>query len=199
MAWLNWPNRITVMRIVLVAPMVIILLNLNEGWSGMRHLALGLFAVMAVSDGLDGYLARRLRAETPLGRYLDPIADKLLIACAVVLLANERSGVPGFLLPSWVPVVAIGKDLLLLIGFGLVYATTGKFFVRPRIWGKACTAVQLALVALILLAPDLPGALQRAVPALWWLASGLAVVAVVDYARMGNRHAAEHHEASQGP
>jgi len=83
MTWLNWPNRITIGRIVLVVPFVICLLNLNNPeWTGWRYVALVLFSFMAVSDGLDGFLARRLREETPLGRFLDPVADKLLIACA---------------------------------------------------------------------------------------------------------------------
>ena len=161
MTWLNWPNRITIARILLVAPLVICLLNINIGWSGWRHLALGLFTVMALSDALDGFLARRLKEETPLGRFLDPVADKLLITSAIVLLAVEATAVPGFKLPSWVPVIAVGKEVLTLIGFGLVYVVTGEFFVRPRVFGKACSLVQLLMIAFCLLAPDLPPVLQR--------------------------------------
>ena len=148
MTWLNWPNRITLVRIALVPPFVICLLNMNTGWAGSRHLAIVLFGVMALSDALDGFLARRLNQSTPLGRFLDPIADKLLISCAVVLLAVVATSVSGFRLPSWVPVIAIGKDALTVIGFGLVYATTGQYFVEPRPWGKACTLLQLVMVAL---------------------------------------------------
>ena len=198
MTWLNWPNRITIARILLVAPLVICLLNINIGWSGWRHLALGLFTVMALSDALDGFLARRLKEETPLGRFLDPVADKLLITSAIVLLAVEATAVPGFKLPSWVPVIAVGKEVLTLIGFGLVYVVTGEFFVRPRVFGKACSLVQLLMIAFCLLAPDLPPILQRPWGALYWLASGLAIVAVVDYLRIGNRFAAEHHARTQG-
>ncbi len=197
MTWLNWPNRITIARIVLVAPLVICLLNLNTGWMGWRRVALGLFTLMAISDLLDGFLARRLKEETPLGRFLDPVADKLLIASAVILLTAEATAVPGFRLPSWVVVIAIGKEVLLLIGFGLVYATTGEFFVRPRTWGKACTLVQLVMIAFCLLAPDLPAAVQRAWLILYWCACGLAIVAIVDYLRIGNRFAAEHHASKR--
>ncbi len=197
MTWLNWPNRITIARIVLVAPLVICLLNLNTGWTGWRRVALGLFTLMAISDLLDGFLARRLKEETPLGRFLDPVADKLLIASAVILLTAEATAVPGFRVPSWVVVIAIGKEVLLLIGFGLVYATTGEFFVRPRTWGKACTMVQLVMIAFCLLAPDLPVAVQRAWRILYWSACGLAIVAIVDYLRIGNRFAAEHHASKR--
>ncbi len=192
MTWLNWPNRITLVRIALVPPFVICLLNMNTGWAGSRHLAIVLFGVMALSDALDGFLARRLNQSTPLGRFLDPIADKLLISCAVVLLAVDTTSVSGFRLPSWVPVIAIGKDALTVIGFGLIYATTGQYFVQPRPWGKACTLLQLVMVAYALLAPDLPVWLQRTLPATWWIASALAIVALVDYVRIGIGFAAEH-------
>lgn len=198
MIWLNWPNRITIARILLVAPLVICLLNINIGWSGWRHVALGLFTVMALSDALDGFLARWLKEETPLGRFLDPVADKLLITSAIVLLAIDATAVPSFKLPSWVPVIAVGKEVLTLIGFGLVYVVTGEFFVRPRVLGKACSLVQLLMIAFCLLAPDLPPVLQRPWGVLYWLASGLAIVAVVDYLRIGNRFAAEHHARTQG-
>ena len=199
MTWLNWPNRITIARILLVGPLVICLLNLNAAWTGWRHATLALLAIMAISDALDGYLARRLGEETPLGRFLDPVGDKLLVTCAVIFLAIESTAVPGFRLPSWVPVIAIGKDLLTTIGFLLVYATTGEYFVQPRTWGKSCTLIQLVMLAGVLLAPDFPAVIQRLIPPLWWVASGVAVVALIDYVRVGNRFAAEYHARKQEP
>lgn len=199
MIWLNWPNRITIGRIVLVVPFVICLLNLNVGWPGWRYVAITLFALMAFSDALDGFLARRLGEETPLGRFLDPVGDKLLVASAVVVLSIDATAVPGYRLPSFVPVIAVGKDVLTVIGFGLVHATTGEFFVQPRVWGKACTLVQLALVGYCLVAPDLARILPHGI--LWvlcWLASALAVVAVIDYVRIGNRFASQHQAGVQG-
>ncbi len=197
MTWLNWPNRITIARIILVAPLVICMLNLNADWSGWRRLAIGLFVVSALSDALDGFLARRLNEETPLGRFLDPVADKLLIASAVIILAVGSSAVPGYRIPSWVPVIALSKDLLTVIGCGLVYATTGKFFIQPRLLGKSCTLVQLVMIAAVLIAPDLPSGLARGLPVLWWLASVLAIGAAVDYLRIGNRFAAAQHAEAQ--
>lgn len=199
MTWLNWPNRITIVRIILVPPLVICLLNLNSGWPHWRHVALGLVAVMALSDALDGFLARILKEETALGRFLDPVADKLLIASAVVLLAVESSGVPGFILPSWVPVIALGKDIIVLIGFCLIYATTGQFLIEPRIWGKTCTLVQLTMIIYCLLAPDLAPVLQQGWLYAYWVASGLAIVAVTDYVRIGNRFAAAHIRKDANP
>jgi CDP-diacylglycerol--glycerol-3-phosphate 3-phosphatidyltransferase len=193
MTWLNWPNRISIARILLVAPLVICMLNLNSGWAQWRHLALALLLLLALSDVLDGSLARRLKEETPLGRFLDPIADKLLITCAVVLLALQKTSVPGFQLPSWVPVITIGKDVATILGFTLIYLVTGQFFVKPRIWGKACTTVQLVMMAYTLLAPDLPAATRPVWHLLYAAAGVLAVIAWVDYLRIGNRFAADYH------
>lgn len=189
MTWLNWPNRITIARIILVVPLVICLLRLNTGWVGWRHLSLALVVLMAASDALDGYLARRLGEETSLGRFLDPVGDKLLIACAVVLLAAESTAVPDARLPSWVPVIAIGKDVLTIIGFALIFATTGEYFVQPRAWGKACTLVQLLLIVFCLATPDVAPVLHHMFVPLCWLASGLAIIAAMDYLRIGNRFA----------
>jgi CDP-diacylglycerol--glycerol-3-phosphate 3-phosphatidyltransferase len=198
MSWINWPNRITIARITLVAPFAICLLNLNApGWTGWRHLALAIFVLMAISDALDGFLARTLHEETPLGRFLDPVGDKLLITCSVVLLAMDASSVPGFILPSWVAVIAIGKDVLTVVGFGIIYASTGQFFIQPRIWGKSCTAMQLAMIGFCLLAPNLPEIAQQIWPPLCWTASGLAVVALIDYIGVGNRFAANQNAHAQ--
>lgn len=191
MTWLTWPNRITLTRILLIAPFIICVLQISAGGTGWRHAALGLFVLMAVSDGLDGFLARRLDEETPLGRFLDPVADKLLIVSTVMLLCNEATAVPGFRIPSWVAVIAIGKDILTVTGFLLLFAVTGKLHIQPRIWGKLCTLVQLLMVAAALLAPDLPVLVGGGLPTLWWAASALAVVAVLDYIRIGGRLAAE--------
>lgn len=193
MPWLNWPNRITIVRIALVPFFVICLLNVNEPGGNWRYLAIAMFAVMAISDVLDGYLARLLDETTPLGRFLDPVGDKLLITCSMVLLALPQTAIIGFRLPGWVAVLAIGKDVLTVIGFGLVYATTSRFFIEPRIWGKGCTLVQSLLVAFALVAPDLPESAAKAWPALWWIASAFAVAALVDYVRIGNRFAARVH------
>jgi CDP-diacylglycerol--glycerol-3-phosphate 3-phosphatidyltransferase len=193
---LGWPNRITIVRMLLIGPFVVCLLNMNEpgrGW--LRWLAVATFALMAFSDFLDGYLARRLHSESPLGKFLDPLADKLFITAAVIILCvsgvqNTSDMEAGGLLklPNWVAVAAIGKDLIVSIGFVLVYLTTGRVFIRPRLPGKLCTGVQSLLVLVMLVWIDLPGWLSEAPKLLWWLAAILAVVASIDYIVIGNRY-----------
>ena len=196
MAWLNWPNRITIVRILLVVPLVVCLLNLNQPDLPARHLALGLFCLLAFGDALDGYLARRLKEETPLGRLLDPLADKLMVTCCVILLALPATAVTGAKLPNWVPVLAVGKDLLVTIGFALVYVTTAQYFVRPRPLGKTCTLVESVMIAAVLLAPDLPVTLQRLLPVLFYATGVLAVASALDYLWIGNRFARQVHQES---
>lgn len=196
MGWLNWPNRVTLLRIVLLPPFVIALLNLND-WPHARFAAIGIFVLIGLSDAVDGFLARRLNQITTVGKFLDPLADKLLVTCSLILLSVEATSIHGFRLPNWVPVVAIGKDVLTVIGFLILYGVTGKYLVQPRVWGKACTLVQLLMVGYGLLAPDLPIVMQRAWPVMWWMASGLAVVALLDYIALGNRFAARHSASAQ--
>ena len=194
MTWLNWPNRITLFRIALIIPFVICLLNLNHPWTGWRYLALAVLALMGLSDAVDGFLARRLNQITPLGRFLDPLADKLVLTMAVILLAVDATAVPGYQLPNWVPVIAVGKDVLMVLGSWLIHYATGSLYIQPRILGKACTAVQFVMITVCLIAPDLERFLSGVriiFEASYIAASALACLAFVDYARAGNRWAAE--------
>lgn len=194
-AKLGWPNRISLARVLCVAPFVICLLNLNQpGQTWLRWLAIGLFAVMALSDAVDGWLARRLKDESPLGAFLDPLADKLLITAAVIILSvrgvlddSDPANLRTLYLPNWVAVTTIGKDLVVCIGFGILRLTTGQIHIQPRRLGKWCTTVQLLLVLSMLLWPSLPEPLRRLPTALWIAATMFAVAAMLDYIRIGNR------------
>lgn len=193
---LNWANRITILRILLIGPFVICMLKTNSPGltDSMRNLiryaAIFIFFVMAVSDGLDGFLARRNGRGTKLGAFLDPTADKLLITCACLLLASRRGGVEGFLLPPTVVVLIVGKDMLLLIGFLIIYFLTGKVRIVPVLAGKASTVLQLSMVAGVLIGPEmsllLPGWIWF-LRILWWCAAAAAVLAMLTYIRNGSR------------
>lgn len=194
MLHLNWPNRLTILRILMIGPFVVALLNLQEdGYENIaRWAALIIFGIMAVSDGLDGYLARKLREESAMGRFLDPLADKILIICSVILLVQDGTHVPGSRLPSWVAVVAVGKDLIVVLGFCIVYLATTRIYIEPRLLGKWCTTMQLAMIIGVLISPDLPAAFRVVLPVLWWLASALAVATIVQYFQMARRFLERH-------
>jgi len=194
---LNWANRITILRVLLIVPFVSCMLKTNDpaltvsSQNIMRYVAISFFFIMAGSDVFDGYLARKNGQVTKLGCFLDPMADKLLMVCACVLLTSQRGGVAGFRLPPTVAVLIIGKDLFLLIGFIIVYFITLQVRIFPARIGKVATALQLSMVAGVLLGPELssfiPGWIW-VLRFLWWSAAGTAIVATFIYIHTGSRY-----------
>ncbi|MCD6392556.1 MAG: CDP-alcohol phosphatidyltransferase family protein [Planctomycetes bacterium] len=187
---LTLANEITILRVLLIAPFVICMLKIHDNWA-MRYIALAIFLVMCISDALDGYFARVRKQVTRLGSFLDPMADKLLMACACILLASPRTAVEGYVLPPTIVVLIIGKDLLLLLGFLIIYLITSHIHIVPIFAGKAATVLQLSMVAAVLLAPDIHPHLPLwwyLARFLWWLAAVLAVVTTLVYIRGGIRY-----------
>ncbi|MHC4584293.1 MAG: CDP-alcohol phosphatidyltransferase family protein [Planctomycetota bacterium] len=202
---LSLASRITILRILLIAPFVSFMLKTNDPalspgeQNAMRYVSIVIFLVMAISDAIDGYLARRKKQVTQLGAFLDPIADKLLMTCACLLLASRRGHVQDFLLPPTVVVLIIGKDLVLLIGFTIIYFITSQIHIVPVFIGKLATALQLSMVTGILIAPEVSGILPGWIwflRLLWWSAAGTAILATLIYIRNGNRYI-EQYEQSQ--
>jgi cardiolipin synthase len=165
----------------------------------MRYIAVLIFLTMAISDGFDGYLARKGRQTTKLGAFLDPMADKLLMMCACLLLASRRGHVEGFWLPPTVVVLIIGKDVLVLLGFLIVYFMTSLVYIVPVFAGKVSTTLQLSMVAGILIAPEVSSVLPGWIwflRFLWWSAAGAAVLATLIYILNGSRYIGEFEEES---
>ena len=176
-AYLSWPNRISPLRLLLVAPFVV-LMGHPQSRGLFRYLALGIFVFMALSDLVDGFLARRLGRSTRLGAILDPLADKALITCAAILLSLEHSHVRGARLPDWVVVLIVGKDLWVVVGFLVVFLLTGRVKVMPTMPGKMVTCAQLMMVTAVLISPEL-NAVGLPVGTwvarvLWWAVGGCA-------------------------
>jgi len=201
----TWATRITLLRIFLIAPFVMLMLNINNAamTENERHLlrygATGIFLIMAISDGIDGYLARRKKQATKLGAFLDPLADKLLMTCACLLLTSKRAMVPDFRMPIEVVVIIIAKDIFLLIGFLVVFLFTQQVRVLPVRIGKAATALQLVMVGTVLLAPEI----SKFIPyyiwllrVLWWSAAGTAILATAIYIRAGSGYIEEAEKAN---
>ena len=201
---LSWPTRITILRILLIVPFVGCMLNTHDpqlsvaARNALRCAAVAIFLVMAASDALDGYLARHHRQITKLGTFLDPLADKLLITSASLLLVSQRGHVEGFLLPVTVVVLIIGKDVLITIGFVVLYLITSQTHIVPVWAGKLATALQLSMVAAVLVAPELslviPG-YRWFLRALWWSAAAVAVLAALIYIRNGSRYIEQYERA----
>lgn len=190
---LNYANRVTIFRILLIIPFVICMLKDNDPVLGktMRYISLGLFLLMAFSDAYDGYVARKKKQVTRLGSFLDPMADKLLMTCACIILSISKTQIDGFRLPPTVAVLIIGKDFFLLLGFLILYFMTFQVKIFPTYIGKFATVLQLTMVAAILIAPEvsknLPGWIWF-LRILWWSAAGTAIIATLIYIRAGTRY-----------
>ncbi len=190
---LTLANLVTILRILLILPFVMCLLKAaNPAYSSfMRWAALGIFVIMAASDALDGYLARVKKQVTPLGAFLDPLADKLMITCASVILALPQTAVAEFRLPLTVVVLIIGKDVLLLLGFAVTYFLTGSVHIKPVWAGKASTFFQICMVLSILIGPDVSVQLKfwpLLVRLIWWTTGFWALMATFVYIWRGIRY-----------
>jgi cardiolipin synthase (CMP-forming) len=131
---LNLSNRITILRILMV-PLIVIFLSYD-----FKRSALGLFFLAGVTDALDGFFARIRREKTQLGTILDPIADKALLVSTFVALSVRG------LLPFWLVILVISRDLILVLGSVVIYMMTGHLKIAPTILGKLTTASQLIIV-----------------------------------------------------
>lgn len=146
-------NKITIARMLLIPFFVVeVLYYMKTGDEVHRLLAILAFAIAAICDGVDGYIARRYNQRSELGAILDPLADKLLLVSGIVLFSfnNPYLGT----IPLWLTGTVIGRDLLLLVGLLVIQMTVGKVCVRPRILGKVATVLQMLCIVWILLKWD---------------------------------------------
>ncbi|BCR05153.1 CDP-alcohol phosphatidyltransferase [Desulfuromonas versatilis] len=173
-ARLNLPNVLTLSRILLIP---VFLIGIIYNW---LSLALALFVLAGLTDLLDGYLARRMHQTTALGAYLDPVADKLLMTVAFIALA--ATGV----VPAWLAVVAVSKDLFISLGAGILYFSGGDFRALPSTLGKTATCLQMVTVAMALL-NAVSGLAGEVLPLLFALTGALTVACVLQYIYYGVR------------
>lgn len=144
-------NKVTILRILLIPFFVVeILYYVRTGNETHRLLALLTFAVAAICDGVDGYIARRYNQRSELGAILDPLADKLLLVSGIVVLSFDHAPYLATV-PLWLTGTIIGRDILLLAGLVVIHLTVGKVKVRPHIVGKIATVLQMAVVLWVLL------------------------------------------------
>lgn len=144
-------NKITILRILLIPFFVVAVLYYGQNGNEVYWLlAVLCFAVAAVCDGVDGYIARRYNQRSELGAILDPLADKLLLVSGVVVLSFDHR---PYLeqVPLWLTGTIIGRDMLLLLGLLVIQLMVGKFTIRPRLLGKVATVLQMVVVLWVLL------------------------------------------------
>jgi CDP-diacylglycerol--glycerol-3-phosphate 3-phosphatidyltransferase len=153
-------NKITVIRILMIPVFVTLAIyygeSIQEGnpqdW--MRFTAIAIFLLAAVSDGLDGYVARHYNQRSSLGMILDPIADKGLLLSGIITLSisNWSQVDPNYgKFPAWFPVLVITRDTVILVGSAVLHILNGTVRVRPSWTGKVATVLQMAAIAWVML------------------------------------------------
>lgn len=176
---MNLPNKLTIFRVILIVPFVVVLLGGEAGWFGDNSLlyggiSLAIFIVASLTDLIDGKIARKYNLVTDFGKFMDPLADKLLVSAAMIALVEMGR------IPAWVVIVIISREFI-ISGFRLVASDNGVV-IAASYWGKFKTTFQMIMVCLMLL--DLSekfawyGILTNLI---MWIALILTVVSLVDY------------------
>ena len=166
---MNLPNKITTLR-VLIIPFYVCFQLLSASYAWMKYLALFLFLAASFTDFLDGYLARKNNLVTNFGKFMDPLADKLLVCSALVCLVDQQ------ILPSWAVILIIAREFA-ISAFRLIASDNGVV-IAASWWGKFKTVSQMALIVVGIL--NLP-ALEILKLVLLAAAVILTVVSLADY------------------
>ena len=172
---MNLPNQLTIFRVILIVPFVILLLGGQAGWFGestfvVDLIALGIFIVASLTDLIDGKLARKYNLVTNFGKFMDPLADKLLVCAALIALVEMGR------IPSWVVIIIISREFI-ISGFRLI-ASDNNVVIAASYWGKFKTTFQMVMVCLMI--ANIPQ-LQILTNIVMWIALALTVISLIDY------------------
>jgi cardiolipin synthase (CMP-forming) len=169
---INVPNFITVIRILLT-PLFVIFLQRD-----MFQMAILVFTIAGVSDGLDGFIARVFNQRTELGAYLDPIADKFLLIASFVTLGIQQH------IPGWLAVIVISRDIVIVMGIAVLNIMDVKIRIHPTLISKVTTFVQLFTVFLTLLYPETPSEPMTKY-VMFWVTAVLTTISGLHYMMLG--------------
>lgn len=167
---MNTPNKLTIARMIIVPFIVIFLLT---GWGGEanRYISLTLFVVASVTDWFDGYLARKNNLVTNFGKFMDPLADKLLVCSAMICMIDLKR------LPAWFVIIIIAREFI-ISGFRLIAAENG-IVIAANYWGKFKTASQMIMIILLILHFD--GIFVILEQIFIWLSLALTIISLITY------------------
>lgn len=167
---MNLPNKLTILRVIMIPFFVAALLYDGGANQNMRYVAAALFIIASLTDMLDGKIARKYNLVTNFGKFMDPLADKLLVCSALICLVELKE------LPAWMVIVIISREFI-ISGFRLVASDNGVV-IAASYWGKFKTTFQM--IAVVLLIVGIP-ALSMVTTAVVWIALVLTVISLVDY------------------
>lgn len=166
---MNLPNKLTILRVIMI-PFFVVCLLMDKG-TATEIAALVLFAAASFTDYLDGHIARKNNIVTNFGKFMDPLADKLLVCSALICLVELNR------IAAWVVIIIIAREFI-ISGFRLIASDNGVV-IAASYWGKFKTVFQMAMI--IVLICNLGGAFVWVETALIWISLILTVVSLADY------------------
>ncbi len=166
---MNLPNKLTILRVIMIPFFVVFMLFPITGGTD-KWIALALFVIASLTDMLDGHIARKYNLVTNFGKFMDPLADKLLVCSALICLVDLKR------IPSWIVIIIIAREFI-ISGFRLIASDNGVV-IAASYWGKFKTTFQMLMICLMI--ADL-GPLELLTEIVMWLALVLTVVSLADY------------------
>ena len=166
---MNLPNKLTILRMIMIVPFVVFMLVPIGGAAG-KWIALALFVIASLTDLLDGKIARKYNLVTTFGKFMDPLADKLLVCSALICLVELGR------IPAWIVIIIISREFI-ISGFRLVASDKGVV-IAASWWGKFKTTFQMVMIVLMI--ADI-AALSIVTQIVMWIALSLTVVSLIDY------------------
>ena len=166
---MNLPNKLTIARVIMI-PLFLICLYLNIGCG--KYIAVGIFIIASLTDLLDGKIARKYNLVTNFGKFMDPLADKLLVCSALIALVDLNR------IAAWIVIIIIAREFI-ISGFRLVASDNGVV-IAASYWGKFKTTFQMIMIILLVL--DLPFKYMNIINmAVVYIALALTVISLIDY------------------
>lgn len=175
---MSFANKITIFRILSVPFFITTLIYYTPYKDYLRIIALSIFTLAIISDAIDGYIARTRNQKTQAGAILDPIADKILLIAAFVFLYRISNQYFDIKLPLWIVLIVIFRDIILLLGGGIIIFTNQDNKISPTWWGKISTFFQMLTIFFLLLKLDFTHYV-------WNIAIVFTLISGIDYLRKG--------------
>ncbi len=175
---MNLPNKLTTFRVVLI-PFFVFFAMTDVAGAASKWIALGIFIVASLTDFADGYIARKYHLVTNFGKFMDPLADKLLVSAAMICFVELQR------MPAWIVLIIIAREFF-ISGFRLIAAEQGVV-IAAGWWGKFKTAFQMFMVIFMIIELALAdmevqlGALTIAADVLMYISLALTLISMVDY------------------
>lgn len=167
---MNLPNKLTVLRVMMI-PFFVVFMLTDLGGDYGKYIAFAIFTIASLTDLLDGNIARKYNLVTNFGKFMDPLADKLLVCSALICLVEMER------LAAWMVIVIIAREFI-ISGFRLVASDNGVV-IAASYWGKFKTTFQMLMIILLIL--DLGGVFRTIETVVTWIALVLTLVSLIDY------------------